>query len=488
MKKHRMLIASVVAAVLLVFSIVNAERTVWYVHPDSSLKSIQAGLDSCADNDIVLVGPGTYVENIIWPNTQGIHLISELGPEMTIIDGNSDGSVIRIATAVDTATIINGFTIQNGGVAISGGGISCYNNTSPTITGNTITNNHAHIYGSGIFCGSGCSPIISDNAITNNAAGGPIGGAGGGIFCDSNSLAIILDNTITNNSAVSSWDGSGGGICCRNYNGMINGNTVTGNYASYYGGGIYCYESSPTIVGNTINNNTAYGIFGGGILCETNSSPIIKHCNISDNDGTGITCRYNSSPPIDSCSISWNTIHGVYCYGIDVNPELHWNNIAYNTDYGILNDATQLINAEDNWWGDVSGPYHPTANPTGQGNQVSDYVDFDPWFTDSVQWVGIEEFEPSQPVSVILQVSPNPFRNRVSIKFSMEYKADDIGLKIYDATGRLVKKFGHTSNQQFNQVIWAGDDNYGNKVSSGVYFLKFKTERVSETRKLLLIR
>ncbi len=61
-------------------------------------------------------------------------------------------------------------------------------------------------------------------------------------------------------------------------------------------------------------------------------------------------------------------------------------------------------------------------------------------------------------------------------------------MKIYDATGRLVKEFGHTANQRFNQVIWARDDNYGNKVASGVYFLKFTTERVTETRKLLLIR
>ncbi|MCK5259045.1 MAG: right-handed parallel beta-helix repeat-containing protein, partial [Thermoplasmatales archaeon] len=386
--------------VALLFLVGAAHAAIWYVHPDSALNSIQSGLDSCANNDTVRVGPGTYVKNIVWPNTQGIHLISELGPEMTIIDGNSTNSVIRITTGVDSTTIINGFTIQNGGFVTSGGGISCYNNASPTITGNTITDNDA-TNGGGIFCGSGCSPIISDNAITNNAAGGHFGGGGGGIFCDSNSLAIILDNTITNNSAWSSWDGRGGGIFCRNYNGMINGNTVTGNYAFYCGGGIYCYESSPTIVGNTINNNTAYGtynILGGGILCETNSSPIIKHCNISDNDGTGITCRYNSSPSIDSCSISWNTIHGVYCYGIDVNPELHWNNIVYNTYYGILNNATQLINAEDNWWGDVGGPYHPTANPTGQGNRVSDYVDFDPWLTDSVQWVGVEEQPIVKPV------------------------------------------------------------------------------------------
>jgi hypothetical protein len=32
-----------------------------------------------------------------------------------------------------------------------------------------------------------------------------------------------------------------------------------------------------------------------------------------------------------------------------------------------------------NWWGNASGPYHATLNPTGTGGSVSDYVDFDPW-------------------------------------------------------------------------------------------------------------
>ena len=113
MQKH-CIVLGVVATLLLLFSITHADRTIWYVHPDSTLNSIQAGLDSCADNDIVLVGQGTYYENIFWPNTQGIHLISELGADMTIIDGDSAGIVIRIDAIVDSTTVIRNFTIRNG--------------------------------------------------------------------------------------------------------------------------------------------------------------------------------------------------------------------------------------------------------------------------------------------------------------------------------------------------------------------------------------
>ena len=93
-----------------------------------------------------------------------------------------------------------------------------------------------------------------------------------------------------------------------------------------------------------------------------------------------------------------------------------------------------------------------------------------------------------ETTDIRLTIHPNPFRDRLNINFSIEHSAEDTELKIYDATGRLVKEFSHTSNQQFKQVIWAGDDNYGNKVPSGVYFLMFTTKRVRETRNLLLIR
>jgi len=38
-----------------------------------------------------------------------------------------------------------------------------------------------------------------------------------------------------------------------------------------------------------------------------------------------------------------------------------------------------MVNALNNWWGHPSGPFHPTLNPDGMGNAVSDNVDFDPW-------------------------------------------------------------------------------------------------------------
>ena len=240
---------------LLFFSgVAHADRTVWYVHPDSALNSIQAALDSCTDNDIVLVGPGLYYENIVWNNTQGIHLVSELGPDTTIIDGGNAGCVIEITTGVDTTTVIRGFTIQNG----NGwqGGIFCFL-SSPVVTGNIIVGND----GPGIYCDYVASPIIKDNIISNNHTTF----AGGGIFCERDGSPFIIGNTISDNRASI----HGGGIACDDFYGghpFISGNTITNNRTDYNNGGGIFVRGGATLHNNIITYNSAELGRGGGIF------------------------------------------------------------------------------------------------------------------------------------------------------------------------------------------------------------------------------
>ncbi|MCB0190769.1 MAG: hypothetical protein KDJ65_02395 [Anaerolineae bacterium] len=57
------------------------------------------------------------------------------------------------------------------------------------------------------------------------------------------------------------------------------------------------------------------------------------------------------------------------------------NSQFFNTqNLAVFNDSPAvLVDARLNWWGDASGPFHPTLNPTGVGDQVSDGVLFEPW-------------------------------------------------------------------------------------------------------------
>ena len=432
---------AVTVILVLSFCLTFADRTIWYVHPDSTLNSIQVALDSCADNDIVLVGPGVYHPNgIFWPNKQGIHLISELGPDTTIIDGGYPFGVLVIDKPVDTTTVIRGFTMRNGYGHIGwyGGGITCDSAASPVITGNIITDNSGDYSGGGINCTNNTSPIISNNIIKDNYSEG----MAAAINCEYGSSPKIINNTITNN-----WSNhSCGGIKCFGSTTII-GNTINNNAYD----GIRCYgTTNTTITGNTITNNGFKGIlcWGGsmsiinnkisghitGIWCRYSTSfdsIVIIGDTIINNSVYGIRCE-GSSPIIDSCVISDNGV-GIYCDRDTVNnmppqPVIHFCNIALNTNFGVQNiDTNVIVDAEYNWWGDSTGPYHPDSNPGGQGDSVSDYVDFIPWLD---QAVGVAEQK------ITIQV--NNSKCSATIFSGPLLLPEGKDCRVFDITGRVV--------------------------------------------------
>jgi hypothetical protein len=60
---------------------------------------------------------------------------------------------------------------------------------------------------------------------------------------------------------------------------------------------------------------------------------------------------------------------------------MNFNTIVGTVLAGVFNASTSItVNAENNWWGDASGPTH-SSNPAGTGTAVSDFVDFTPWLT-----------------------------------------------------------------------------------------------------------
>jgi predicted outer membrane repeat protein len=386
---------AVFIVISLALSILRADRTTWYVHPDSTINSIQAALDSCTIDDIVVVAPATYFENLIWPNIQGIQLISESGPEVTFIDGDSLGSVMIIDNACDTTTVIRGFTIRNG-AGIYGGGLYCSDSSSPLIENNLIRSNSASASGGGIYCVYGSSPLIRSNVIEANTSatrGGGIssnygssprisncrivnncGDQGGGICCGTYSKSTIDRNVIEHNIAY-----MGGGIWIHETCSLfVSFDTISGNYASH-GGGIFCSGAGTLISNIVLTENYANG-WGGGIFCEATGGLTIRNSRFVGNIDEGLYCLY-ASPNVYYCDFVDNTYAGIACsYG--GNPTVHYCNITGH-GCGIWNGESLIVDAEHNWWGHPTGPYHPDSNPGGQGDPVSDYVDFIPWCVDS---------------------------------------------------------------------------------------------------------
>jgi hypothetical protein len=227
-------------------------RTI-YVHPDSSVSTIQEGINLADNGDIVMVLPGTYYENKIDFQGKAI-VVTSTNPldhavvASTIVDANAQGSVFDFDNGEGPESILTGFTIT-GGHSSSGGGIFCGSFSSPTISYNVITGNTAGNKGGGIAGGLLCSPIIANNMITNNTILNWYG-EGGGISLSTGANSIISNNVISSNS-FSGEAGMGGGISSVEASLTINGCTITGNRAADYGGGLSCYGSD-MVVSNTI--------------------------------------------------------------------------------------------------------------------------------------------------------------------------------------------------------------------------------------------
>ncbi len=114
------------------------------------------------------------------------------------------------------------------------------------------------------------------------------------------------------------------------------------------------------------------------------------------------------------------------------------------------------------------------------------------WYIDDVEVptiIGIEETK-SDLKPITLQVSPNPFCKLLHIQYSATTAQGQVQLKIYDATGRLIKEFPcSTSNTSCpTRIIWDGVDHAGTKVPAGVYFIRLETDNSTLAEKVLLLK
>jgi len=163
----------------------------------------------------------------------------------------------------------------------------------------------------------------------------------------------------------------------------------------------------------------------GGILLVNVNDGVVQRCDIHDTQRAGIQVDAYCTGTIDvldnevwnanlsgtsgysdirlystqqnphantpaTITISGNTlrdgVNGIYVKPGDLSTRtsvvVEENKIINHSNYGALNDATGVLDAEHNWWGDATGPYHPVTNPVGLGDEVSDNVNYDPWWAD----------------------------------------------------------------------------------------------------------
>jgi hypothetical protein len=154
-------------------------NSVWYVKPDGSgdAPTIQAAIDSASTSDTVLLAAGTYTGNgnrDLNFNGKNIVLISESGPEVTIIDCQGDTLDehygVLLENGEDTTAVIEGITITNGYLTVWKSGAIWMKDASATVRNCIITGN----YGNGIAHDFALNSTfrLYNSTITYNSADG----------------------------------------------------------------------------------------------------------------------------------------------------------------------------------------------------------------------------------------------------------------------------------------------------------------------------
>jgi len=184
---------------------------------------------------------------------------------------------------------------------------------------------------------------------------------------------------------------------------------------NYDDSGLYVQDSRVTVT-NTLftglGNNA--GQNESAIHVKGNSDVSLSGCAIEGNVRHGVMVEEAAQVHIADTSIVQNGGYGVWVSGDTAAVTMSGSTVLANTEDGVRNSGnaqvtlggadglgntvlgnggkganqlatgTQMV-ATYNWWGDISGPYHPTLNPDGRGESVSDRVLFDPW---AVEWQG----------------------------------------------------------------------------------------------------
>src|SRR6185295_759603 len=74
-----------------------------------------------------------------------------------------------------------------------------------------------------------------------------------------------------------------------------------------------------------------------------------------------------------------------------------------------------------------------------------------------------------------LVASPNPMNPETVLRFTTT-QSGPVSVRVFDIAGRLVKTLHEgTMPAGLNQIRWDGSTNNGNRVATGVYFVKMKS-------------
>jgi len=502
--------------------------------------TIQVALDALSSGDTILVSAGTYEEALTAPPLPFVLMgaaIADTGLDpRTVIDPTrlpGSDSLACLILPADSRAIIENITFRSGpemfprSSPYQGSGVFLFSDSAvvrycifdSTCMGlmsarneieGTAVIEHCHFYhnsegcafvprfrllaSNSYFSGRGwklisCSggsrlsscqvrdndegyllTAVGENIVVENCVFGPRGAhafravaLGGSALCVRNNLftdCLLGANTLSLQTP------------CEGETSIISGNIFQNNRVVYGQGSCGMGIGCDTIVYPPFS----YAILAGNVFQDSESNMASKgmgigvHANVSGN-------RFIRLQPPEYQTVGW---------GREVELTLR-DNIFLQTHYALAR-ADQFVSttadARWNYWGDSTGPYHPYLNPNGQGDEVGDFVLFDPWYADTT-FLHAPEPRLALPERFSLTAYPNPFNSTVRLRF----EAAEIG--VYEIA--LFNVLG----QQVN-TVWKGpvgdvvDISYrADALPSGVYFARTRNvifNRTVATAKLVLVK
>ncbi len=210
-------------------------------------------------------------------------------------------------------------------------------------------------------------------------------------------IGIYLDgsdnNTLTD--IITSFNGEYGIEVAYSYNNILDDVTVTSNS----GGGIYLYYSDDNEITdsrveetesdgillysahwNTISDNELVNNGDDAFDVYYSENNTFTYNEVLSNGDIGFQIFSSSNNTMNRNMISEN-YYGIYVADNSTGNSAHYNWIFNNYYYGVnaSDNNGHFINATDNWWDTELGPFHPEDNIDGEGDNVTDYVGYEPW-------------------------------------------------------------------------------------------------------------
>lgn len=359
---------SIVVSALLSVSAGQAKT----VHVPEQYATIQDGIDSVSSGDTVLVADGIYSgpgNCDISFYSRRIVLRSENGPDAAIIDcaGSAEQNhrAFYFFGREDSATVVDGFTIQNGYADFKGGAV-LIEDSSPTIKNCVFKDNFGH-HGGVMYITFDAVPIISNCRFIDNTTGDV-----GIIHARFGCRAVFSDCDFIGNRA------KNGIFLCYNASPYVLRCRFMNNETEATGGAVFLQDGSSPVFSDCLFTGNRTGGRGGGIFIEERGfrqnicSPQFTHCILARNEadtggavyalgpvrasftnctifgnkataGSAVFSRDNSKIPLSfhACIISAHT-GSQPCSGVSDAFEFRCSNIFGNA----LDDWTPNISAQ----------------------------------------------------------------------------------------------------------------------------------------------